>query len=357
MTAKQLIKTVLFLVALGIVALLLCDLFEYKNSNMTARYYTYKELPKGSVDAVYLGSSGVDRFWIPSEAYDKYGMTVYPLSTEGAQSWSVLPMLKEAFRYQTPKLVIIDIRPFIKMNSTTTYNSADVCSRRVIDMLNFFSPNRYLMISNTVKALNTIYPEKESDYMSYLFSFVRYHDMWSDPDFTFDNMGENEYEYLGFYMAKSYSVHKAEVSEPGYSSEMRAVDDVHMYFLRELLEYVRKEKINVLFVSSPKSIKVQQAATCNTIFDILEEYGIAYIDFNSRENVEKYPFDRKEDFYNSDHVNYYGAKKYTEYLGEYLYERYNLKDHRGDEDCIAWEGVSQIIEDRIRDYEEAEKKN
>lgn len=354
MTAKQLIRTVIFFIVLGIVVFLLCDLFEYKNSNMTARYATYKKLEKNTVDAVYLGSSGVDRFWIASKAYDDYGMTVYPLSTEGAQSWSILPMLKEAFRYQTPKLVIVDIRPFIKMNATITYSSADVCSRRVIDMLNFFSPNRISMINNTVKAMKAIYPDKDADFMSYYFSFIRYHEMWTDDDFSFDNMGENEYDYLGFYMAKDYSIHKASIDGPAFSNERRAIDQVHSHFLKELLDYARKQKINLLFVSSPKSVKVQQAATSNMIFDVLKDYGIPYIDFNSKENVEKYPFDLKEDFYNSDHVNYYGALKFTEYLAEYLDDNYGLTDHRGDEKCSEWEGVSETIEQRIREYEVVE---
>lgn len=47
--------------------------------------------------------------------------------------------------------------------------------------------------------------------------------------------------------------------------------------------------------------------------------------------------DWQHDFYNSKHVNYVGAEKYTDYLVKYINENYELPDRRGDERYKSWE--------------------
>ena len=55
--------------------------------------------------------------------------------------------------------------------------------------------------------------------------------------------------------------------------------------------------------------------------------------------------DRATDYYNSKHVNYLGAKKYTAYLTAYIKENYDLPDHRGDKTYSLWEeGYAEYLE-------------
>ena len=42
--------------------------------------------------------------------------------------------------------------------------------------------------------------------------------------------------------------------------------------------------------------------------------------------------DYRYDFYNGNHVNIYGAEKYTNCLSEYLVKNYNLPDRRGEKE-------------------------
>ena len=46
--------------------------------------------------------------------------------------------------------------------------------------------------------------------------------------------------------------------------------------------------------------------------------------------------DYKTDFYNNDHVNIFGADKYTKFLENYLIKNYQFKDYRKDKNFRDW---------------------
>ena len=72
MTKQQITKVVAFCLIVCIMLLCLCDLFEHNNlSNYSRRIHTYRTLEEDTVDAVFLGTSGVDRYWIAAKAYEE----------------------------------------------------------------------------------------------------------------------------------------------------------------------------------------------------------------------------------------------------------------------------------------------
>ena len=60
----------------------------------------------------------------------------------------------------------------------------------------------------------------------------------------------------------------------------------------------------------------------NTVADIVHEYGFDYINFEL--NYDQTGLDEATDFYNLDHLNVYGQKKFTEFFSEYLMENYDV---------------------------------
>ena len=109
----QVAKVVVFLGIFCVILYFLCDIFEYSNGYMSQRYELYKSFEPDTIDAVIIGTSGVDRSWIAAKGFDKFGLAVYPLSIDAMPCWTVLDMIKEAFLYQNPKLVVIDMRTFV----------------------------------------------------------------------------------------------------------------------------------------------------------------------------------------------------------------------------------------------------
>ncbi len=337
-----------FLLIVACILVILCDLFESPNSQLSSRFKTYESFEKNTVDAVYIGTSGVDRFWISGKAFDDYGMTVYPLSVNGLPSWNIINVVKYAYTYQKPKLVIIDTRPFTWDPSTNIDSIPYTKTGRVADQLPLLSPNRIDAINRSVRLMNDIDPTTNHFKIYYYLTFIHYHDMWSAKNFSFDEIGRDESKFLGYryYAKKSLEINA--IKEPVYSDEIGELDKYSTRYLLELINYFKDNNINALFVLSPRQVDESNVCLNNAIFDIIKNEGMNYINFSEKENVEKYKFDYSHDFYDVSHANFYGAVKYTDYFSEYLKENYDLPDHREDEKCAEWNGVYENICQRVK---------
>ena len=88
-------------------------------------------------------------------------------------------------------------------------------------------------------------------------------------------------------------------------------------------------------------------AVFNTAFDIVRERGYTVLDFNRPEMYEELGLDFNKDYYNSKHVNYLGAEKYTRWLTAYLKDHYDLPDHRGQAGYESWEDAFAAYEEFV----------
>lgn len=348
MNKKQIVRSGLFIVVLMAVMVQLCDLFEDKNSYMSKRYYTFQSFEEDTVDAVMLGTSGLDRYWIAAKAYEEYGMTVYPLSTDAQPAWLMLNMLKEA-EVQTPELVIVDVRPFLVTHDpgNPIYKSR---SRHIMDMLDFFSANRLDVIRRSLAAFAYLEPGVDQNVLSYYLPFIKYHMSWQDNNFTFTAFEDLESEYLGFYMKKSVSLRKNKKLHLTEMTEERVgLTTLTEGALEEFLDYCEGKDYELLFVSTPNQLTAEEAGRLNTVWDMLDERGVRYLDLTVAD-LELY--DLTTDFYNHGHVNYYGAEKFTAYFSAYLAEHYELPDRRNEEAVAKdWSGVYSLIKEQIALWE------
>ena len=343
-------RAIAFLIVLVLFLNLLCSVFRVCDQVQTGGYTDYKKLPKGSVDAVYIGNSGVSRYWICSQAYDKYGMVVFPLATDGMPSWLIQSMLCEAYKYQTPELVLIDVRAFAQA-AVEDYTEAS--NHYVLDRLPWFSVNRLCSIIRTIKAQIESKSENMPKFgLAYFFPILSYHDKWLDHDVFNTEENEEEQSFLGFYCNTFRSVRKRLTQEEADALEKSVntvqtdkrvpLNQVSEKSLRKLLRYIDRKKINAVFIGSPTIVDEELIGKYNTISDMLSDYGYQFLVINAA-NIGDYAFDFKNDFYNQMHTNYLGAKKYTNYLADYLNSEYDFPDHRNDPDTSMFDGVSRKI--------------
>ena len=354
MTKKQLLRSIAFILIVGIMLVVLSDLYELDNNkNFDKRFYTYRTYPEDTVDAVYVGTSGVDRYWIASKAYEDYGMTVYPLSSDALPSWLYTNVVDEALAHQDPELFIFDIRGYFQSH---TAEKMDTYSRRLIGSLDFFSINRFKIAYKTAKMIHSIDDSKSQFDLSFVFSFIKFHSRWQEEDYSFHkNIGSRQHEYAGFFMNSSLSTLSKPQQPLEYDeSALEQLNPISEAALYELLDYVRERNLKVLFVDSPKMINQREMGIANQVFKILDKEGFDYISFNkvnedSRYNID---FDYEKDFYDDDHVNFYGAQKYTDALSAYINDNYDLPDRRNDEHVKEnWDNVYSKIVKKIKDYE------
>ncbi|MBQ7115644.1 MAG: hypothetical protein IJN94_04425 [Clostridia bacterium] len=363
MTKKQFIRSIAFFMAVAVMVLALCDLFDMDNTyNYNQRYCTYRNFPKDTVDAVILGTSGVDRYWIPSQAYEEYGITVYPLSTDAFPAWLYKYAVDEALRFQDVDLLILDIRPFTL--EECNINDMDIRARRFLDALTPFSINRIKGCFETMKIRDDVDKSASRLDLSYLFPIIKFHGKWADDDYSIaNNWSSVPHEYLGYNIIDNATVRPRPQEIYPYDADYYV--DLNPYietYFYEFLDYIKElqasSDIEVLFIDTPQVRLDVEMGISNKIYKIIEEEGfecVHYYDENS-ETTFSIDLDLNTDFYNEGHTNFYGGQKFTTIFSKYLIDNYDLKDRRDDPKVQKhWDGVHDKLLNKIAELEEARK--
>lgn len=360
MNLKQVIKIVVFLAIFGVIIYFMCDIFEYKNNYMTKGYTSYKNCEEGLVDAVFIGTSAVNRSWIACKGFDMYGMTVMTLSIDALPCWLTLDMIKEAYRFNDPKLVILDMRMFTIYEPEKVPDLSVTRSRRAIDTLDFFSPYRLDMINRTLELVSGFEDYDMSRFdPSLFFSFMQYHGMWADDDFApFEEIGSEPAKYLGFYVNGVKSIRIKKQSWPVWSKGTQELTQVAIDNLNEIIDYSKEKGFELLFVDTPYIMKKVESKRHNELCRILDEKGIKYVSYSDEEwfidpksddaELARYRFNIKKHFYDSSHLNFDGAVIFTRLFAKYLDQNYDFPDHRGDERLPEWNGKYDKLKDKMK---------
>lgn len=341
----------LLVVALLVSGLTAVALMQPDFSQTAQRYDDFKDLEENTVDVIFTGTSGIDRYWIAPKAFEEYGMTAYNLSSDAQPTWLVKNVLEEATKTQSPKLVVIDTRAF-----TTKYGkqigNIEIGARYLTDGDCFSFKNRIDAIERTLVALKTIKPEKDFDRKTFYLPLIKHHGAWANIQ---DFVDEYSYSVMGYYMCSIRTpVTTKEIED--FSYETTQVGEMHPIaqgYLYELLDYLDTKDYEVLFLNTPQGRSEGEMRTVNAVTQVLESRGykhlVCYVDET---------YDKSKDFYNQGHVNFHGAEKFTDFFAQYLKDNYDLEDHRDDERCQQWYGHYDEIKATVAQWEaeiEAEK--
>ena len=316
---KNLIKSIIFL---SIFFILFYYIFNILWLDKTPIAYFHDE-PKNSFDVVYIGASNVYRHFNPLLAYDLYGYKTGNLSSSSQPFAAVKYLINETKKNQSPQLYVIDIA---KLVDDWDYFK-ETYIRKATDSM-YFSKDR-------IDAINEILDYKgveKSEYINYYFSFFLYHNRWKKIQ---------EKNFVGTKMYKGYITDDengtvSEISpQKAYKwnfSEGSLTED-NKQILLDLIGYIKENNLNVLFVIPKRYFNEKAMMGFNYATSIIEENELKVINFNT---VEDFDVDFSTDFLNSNHLNTYGATKYTLYFSKYLKENYDLPYQRENEDSNSW---------------------
>lgn len=317
-------KNILFFVKLIAYVLILACCLHFTNRVLTPKYYydnewptttTYTgfyEIEKNSVDVLFLGSSHGVAAFLPQELYNVYGIRAYNLSCEQQNLLVSYYWLKEALRYQKPKVVVLDCRMLFEYNKYEPLNTAESCTRKAIDYMKWSSVKR--------EAINSICEnDKNQTALSYYFPNIRFHTRWTslnENDFFYSEM-EQSAELKGYAPLYNYCGYEDYVPLDITSSADRAtMVPLMREYLDKITELCSEEGIELLLVKTPSTF--ENVANYNIISDYADINGLAFIDFNQNEIYEKMEYDFCVDNNDGGHLNIWGAKKVTDYLGDVI---------------------------------------
>ncbi|MDO4472889.1 MAG: hypothetical protein Q4C17_07015 [Bacillota bacterium] len=340
-----------FLICAGVVFAYLSKVFSMGDSD--ANRQTFKAFyaeEENTVDVAYFGTSASNRYFINPKAFHDEGISSFTLATMGMPLFYVPNLIDEVNKTQDPDLYIIELRWVDKERDQIT----DAHIRRVTDNMK--------MSENRIDAI-----DKSFDYMDgstgmlgditynkieYVLPIIKYHGRLAQENMTPGDfkLTSSKNQTKGYVLSTS-TTKQVNQFMSRLSDEREPLSDMAEAALNEVLDYCDSlpEDKDVLFVLSPYSVKKPQMPKFNTAMDMVKERGYTVINFNTPEMYEELDIDWDHDFYNSKHVNYIGAEKYTGWLAAYIKENYDLEDHRGDSRYESWEIAYETYCDYVKD--------
>ena len=283
-----------------------------------------------NLDVVYIGGSALYAYWQPLKAWSDYGYTSYNLGTSGVLAEALEYYVRYALKYQKPDLIVMDARPFCYYGAEY---GVEPWIRNSVDSMDFFSLDRIALAKRFGD-----YRADEIDFpmLALYIDIFAYH---ARPA----NLGDPEAWQLirntGSSPDKGYAGYQGVVpcDQTEFETDERIElpgDGKSMELLISLLDYLREEDLNVLFVVTPAQTDTSEQAKYNTIMDTVNAYGYGFLNIN--EYYEEIGIDFAKDFQDPAHVNCLGAEKVTAFLEDYLEEHYDLPDHRGETGYEDW---------------------
>lgn len=342
-TKQTLIKTVGFLLFLGLLfAVFSGTTYFFRNAdeyrNDIVGFKEEKEL-----DMVYIGASSASRYWQPLKAWQDAGFTSYIYGAGGLEAEAIITCIKEVRKTQDPALFLIDAKPF----QYYTNKGREPELRHLTDSLDISSVERYKLLHKYFQ--NRKFPEN-TDFLSYYLDIAKYHtndeNLSAELPWQYIRNSGVRSPYKGFEFVDKYQYFE----EPKDRQQVQRAElpETARDALIELLDYITDEKLNVLFIVSPNIITYADYATYNTVGDIVSSYGIPFL--NTNDHYSEIGLDFGKDFYDWNHVNIFGAEKFTEYLEKYICEHYSLPDHRGDPAFSSWDESVPPFQEKCEEY-------
>lgn len=302
----------------------------------------YKEA-KGSLDGVYIGSSAAYRYWDAPLAYEEYGMAVYCMGTYIQPVTLAKYLLKEADKNQSNLwFAVVELRNIAK--SPEKYDDNNL--KLVTDAMPY-SLNRHAAINYYLDYCEKIGAEVDTNAWDYYLPMLREKGEWAKT-FTADSLEDYTYDsenvFKGFCPAKADTAESYE--DKGEITHREPLTAEQKELLSDLAETADEVDFEVIFVLAPTHTGETQNGIMNSACDYMESKGCTVLNFNLEPLRGELGMDWSTDFYNRRHVTITGAERYTEYLCDYLESKFDLTDHRGDEDYESWD---KAVED-MKEY-------
>lgn len=281
---------------------------------------------KESLDVVILGASEVYSDFAPGYAYEYAGVTSYLFATQANSILNYKSQLQNILSRQNPDLIVIELNGAVYGDEEEVTKEANL--RNYVDNVPL----------DGIK-LGWIKDNVSENYFEYLFPIMKYHGTWQDlPEQgkyirTIVQDQTRGYNYLKGILNETAVYTSSEISFnkdlPELADDKKPLTQIEETALRDLLQYCKDEGLtNVVFARFPHIVVTRtydRFQRSNTVGEIVAEYGYDYL--NLELNFALTGLDEKNDFYNLDHLNVYGQKKFTAYLTDNLITRYGLSAH------------------------------
>ena len=308
----------------------LCIKTDHGINQSRAMYYQ----PKNSIDVVMMGSSHVHCDIDTGLLWNDYGIAAFDYSAAEQPLWNTYYYLKEICKYQKPKVVVLDLYSPAKNKEDYQY---DWLRQNLYGMR--LSINKMQMLAASVE------PDRITDYFP---AFAFYHDRFSDlttKDLLYPFTASSTLvEYKGFVPYLEVKPQERPELTQENSGGLTLKSEI---YLSKIIEYTQENDIELFLVVTPYITNGEDELVYNRVKEIAAQYGI---NFNSTNyDYDEIGLDFEKDFNDNSHLNYWGAYKFTLYLGKELKDRFDIPDRRGQEGYESWDANFKNIAEYVEE--------
>jgi len=318
---SRLLKISALVVPLAVLFFLLQGHIYCFGDHNTERIENFYLEEKDSLDVVFMGASEVMAGYIPGYAYDLYGYTSYNYCMDSNTGALYKSQLKEILAHQDPQLIVVE-----------TYGFYGTLQR-------LQNEARFRIYSESIpmsaNKIETIMDFEYEDKASCFFPFIKYHGDSQIAQWRYNNIVRGREFNRSASILKGVMTRNTIYGGPwDYTVVPKGsyvLEDYAKEYLLDFLSYCKEQNIeNIVFVNFPRYAPefenddevTKIMAFADNVRQIVGEYGYPYIDLQTQ--ASQMGLDFNTDFYNSHHMNTYGAKKVTEYLGKVIMQDYRL---------------------------------
>lgn len=321
---KKFLSALLIFVIIS--AVLLSSIPVLKDKSQDAKYSDFFDAPE-RYDIVFLGSSHPLMGTLPLELWKDYGFSSYNLANYGQLIQADYWLLKLILSEYTPKLVVLDLYS-IQFNDD--FNSVN--SDYMHGLMDCFPISKL-----KYDAIKDIFPKDMQQ--EYLFPLYYYHSRWNKIDSkSFTDAEENYFYGQGSDESAFYGIATPNLVRPYSdlgsidSTENERTDTLGKSYLKKIFELCRENNIEVMCTLVPFLPYDDDMKWINSGIEIAEEYNVPVCNGLTETNI--YP---ETDMFDYGHLNSSGARKWTDTLGKFISDRFDIPQHNSGDIYDFWE--------------------
>ena len=291
----------------------------------------------GGHDVLFVGDCEVYANFSPLEMFRQEGITSYVRGTSQQLIWQSYYVLKETFRYDTPKVVVYNV-------NAMRYSApvSEAYNRLTIDNMRWSAEK-----VGIIRASMT----EQEDILSYVFPILRYHS-------RFDKLTAEDVEYL--FQTKDntwqgYQLHTS-VKPVGTLPAKRPLanysfGDICWEYLEKMRLLCEENGTEFVLIKAPSLYPYWYDEYNAQIEEYAAQHGLKF--YNLVECIDEIGLDFSQDTYDAGlHLNLIGATKLSAYFAKILAEDHGITDHRNDPE------ISALYNEKLTRYDaEAQKES
>lgn len=318
------LRRVAFVLVLVSMFLYLSAVFERKTVdgswNYTLKVNGFFNEPENSIQIMGFGSSHMYCTMNPLSIYAETGVRSYVMATQQQPVEATYYYIKEALKHQKPDVVILEAYMFLLNDFVPTEGTLH-------DTVDPFPEG-----VNKTKMILDLDPADGVE--NYFINFIKYHTRWkelslSDFDFSYRDRTDPMHGYV--FVKNSAPM---DMVQQDYSDVQEIpLSNKNLEYLNKIIQLVRDEGSDILLLLTPYIPKGYSGQT-KALHRYARENGVELLDMNlCYDDME---IDNDRDYYDTEHLNVYGAEKASGFLMDYIQERFTILP-RDVDDASLWQ--------------------